>query len=61
MIFNVSAGIERNPELIRDLMSYQIASKVRWLEIVQEKSGLERLQGVSREQAVLSDKAFATS
>ena len=35
VIFNVSAGIERNPELIRDLMSYQIASKVRWLEIVQ--------------------------
>ena len=35
MIFNVNTGIERNPELIRDLMSYQIASKVRWLEIVQ--------------------------
>lgn len=34
VFFNVSAGLERNPEQIREMMAYQIASKVRWLEIV---------------------------
>ena len=35
VFFNVSAGLEHNPARIRELMAYQIASKVRWLEIVE--------------------------
>ncbi|NLZ18463.1 MAG: ACP S-malonyltransferase [Desulfobulbaceae bacterium] len=35
VLFNVSAGLERSPERIRETMAYQIASKVRWLEIVE--------------------------
>ncbi len=35
VLFNVSAGLEHNPARIRELMAYQIASKVRWLEIVE--------------------------
>ena len=35
VLFNVSAGLERNPVRIREFMAYQIASKVRWLEIIE--------------------------
>jgi [acyl-carrier-protein] S-malonyltransferase len=35
VLFNVSAGLEWDPERIRELMAYQVASKVRWLEIVE--------------------------
>ena len=43
VIFNVSADLERDPARIRDLMSRQIASRVRWLEIVEAmlKDGVE--------------------
>ena len=43
VIFNVSAGVERDPARIRELMSRQIASRVRWLEIVEAmlKDGVE--------------------
>ncbi len=43
VLFNVSAGVERDPARIRELMSRQIASRVRWLEIVEAmlKDGVE--------------------
>ena len=43
VIFNVSADLERDPARIRELMSRQIASRVRWLEIVEAmlKDGVE--------------------
>lgn len=36
LLFNVTAGEERNPDGIRRIMASQIASRVRWYEIMQE-------------------------
>ena len=34
ILFNVTAAEERDPDAIRDIMARQIASRVRWLEII---------------------------
>lgn len=34
ILFNVTAAEETEPEVIRDIMARQIASRVRWLEII---------------------------
>jgi [acyl-carrier-protein] S-malonyltransferase len=34
MLFNATAGIEANPEMIKDVMARQLTSPVRWYEIV---------------------------
>lgn len=34
--FNVTAGQEKDPDVIRDVMARQIASRVRWFEIINE-------------------------
>ncbi len=35
VLFNVTAGVEPNPEVIRGIMARQIASPVRWFETMQ--------------------------